>query len=76
MIHGEVKKAFKESTSDAFLLLLIAVLEIESELAQLRKDECSMKLSTYIMFREKMRELLQRVAGKVDECLGFFLTLY
>jgi hypothetical protein len=40
MIHGEAKKAFKESASDGFLFLFIVVLEIESELVQLLKDEC------------------------------------
>jgi hypothetical protein len=38
MIHGEAKEAFKESASDGFLS--IVVLEIESELTQLLKDEC------------------------------------
>jgi hypothetical protein len=43
MIHGEAE-AFKESAYDGFLF--IVVLEIESEVTQLLKDGCWMKLFT------------------------------
>ena len=39
MILGEAKKVFEERACDGFLFLFVVVLEIESELAQLLKNE-------------------------------------